>query len=218
MTRHGVVTVDLVARRFFWRANLKQPGIWAAYRRLSALRFLGFVLSDKPFANQPAALRVTRKGAQLADVGIKPAPLVLSELQHTIQLVRLTEYLLFANPGSAVQTEREVRAERYREVQAGTRKTGQGRIPDALLTLSPRARKGDERGKGRGAGGGQLVAVELDLSRKDRRVIEEIVRAYDYENVNGVWWYVKPERVERVAGIIKELRAEDRIEVMPWPE
>ena len=38
MTRHGVVTAELVGRRFFWRPAVNDYGKWAAYRRLRALR------------------------------------------------------------------------------------------------------------------------------------------------------------------------------------
>jgi hypothetical protein len=119
MTRHGVVTAELVGRRFFWRTERNDYGKWAAYRRLRALRELGLVLCDKPFANQPAALRVTREGARIADVGLRPAPLVLSELRHSLAVVTLAERLLFDNPAAELTTERELRAQRYRERREG---------------------------------------------------------------------------------------------------
>ncbi len=209
MTRHGVVTAELVGRRFFWRPHKNDYGKWAAYRRLRALRELGLVLSNKPFADRPAVLRVTREGAEIADVGLRPAPLVLSELRHSLAVVWLTEYLLAENAGAELTTERELRAQRYRELRDGTRQTEQGRAPDALLRIPT---------KGAGAQSVMTVAVELDLTRKDRRAMERMIRQYDREKVDRVWWYVTPARIERTRALVRELHADDRIEVREWRE
>lgn len=209
MTRHGVVTAELVGRRFFWRSAVNDYGKWAVYRRLRALRELGLVLGNKPYADRPAVLRVTREGARIADVGLRPAPLVLSELRHSIAVVWLTEYLLAENADAELTTERELRAERYRELRDGTRQAEQGRAPDALLRIPT---------KGAGAQGVMTVAVELDLTRKDRRAMERMIRQYDREKVDRVWWYVTPARLERTRALVRELRADDRIEVREWRE
>lgn len=206
ITRHGIATAELVGRRFFWR-DADKYGRWAAYRRLRALRALGLVLSDKPFAHEPEVLRVTREGARIADVAVRPAPLVVSQLRHSIAVVWLTEYLLAEHPGAELTTERELRAERQRERSDGTRETEKGRTPDALLRIPT---------TGPGAQGVLTVAVELDLSRKDRRAMERMVRQYDYERVDRVWWYVTPARLDRTRALVRALRAEDRIEVRAW--
>lgn len=217
ITRHGAVTAELVGRRFFWRPKEAKYGKWAAYRRLRALQDLGLILSDKPFADIPAVIRVTREGARIADVGLRPAPLVPSQLRHTIAVVWLTENLLFEHQGAELVTEREIRAERYRELREGEREPGYGRTPDALLRIPT---------KGPGAQGIETVAIELDLSRKDRRAIERVIYQYDRERVDKVWWYVAQEspghvrgekRVERVAEVVRHLRADNRIDVRPWP-
>lgn len=208
ITRHGVVTSELIGRRFFWRHDLKNYGRWAAYRRVRALRELGLILSDKPFADFPAALRVTREGARLADVGLRPAPLVLSELRHSIAVVALTEYLLAENAGAELTTERELRAHRYRELRAGTREPEEGRAADALLHIPS---------DGSDAGLSTTVALELDLSRKDRRAAERMIRQYDHEpDIDKIWWYVMPGRIDRTRSIVRDLNAEDRIEVRTW--
>ncbi len=207
MARHGVVTAELVGRRFFWRPRENDYGKWAAYRRIRALRDLGLILSDKPFAGAPSVLRVTREGARIADVSVRSAPLVVSQLRHSTAVVWLTEYLLAEHPGAELTTERELRAQRYREQREGTRDTEQGRVPDALLRVLT---------DGSGAQGVVTVAVELDLTRKDRRAMERMVRQYDYETVDRVWWYVTPARVERTRTLVRELRADDRIEVRAW--
>lgn len=208
MARHGVVTAELVGRRFFWRPHENDYGKWAAYRRLRALRELGLVLSNKPFSDRPAVLRVTREGARIADVGLRPAPLVLSELRHSLAVVGLTEYLLAENAGAELTTERELRAQRYRELRDGVREVEEGRAPDALLRIPTNDSS---------AQGVMTVAVELDLSRKDRRAMDRMVRQYDYENdIDKVWWYVMQARVARTRALVSELNAEDRFEVRQW--
>jgi hypothetical protein len=204
MTRHGVVTAELVGRRFFWRPREKDYGRWAAYRRLRALRQLGLILSSKPFLNHPAVLRVTREGARIADVGLRPAPLVLSELAHSLALVGLTEFLLHEHPGAELITERELRAARYRELREGTRPIEHGRAPDALLRIPVKSKTV------------QTVALELDLSRKDARAMERMIRQYDREPVDRIWWYVTPARVERTRAFVKKMQADDRVEVIEW--
>jgi hypothetical protein len=206
MTRHGVVTAELVGRRFFWRPGQQTYGKWAAYRRLNALARLGLVLSAKPYAHEPAALRVTRQGARIADVGIRPAPLVISQLRHTLAVVALAEFLLAQHRGAELVTERELRAHRYRDIRAGVDRSD-GRTPDAVLRIPS---------DGPGAQGVVSVAIELDLSRKDRRALERVIHQYDHEDVDIVWWYVAANRVQRTRAIVRELAAEDRIEVRPW--
>lgn len=194
---------------FFWRAERKDFGKWAAYRRVRALRELGLVLSDKPWAGRPAVLRVTREGARLADVGLRPAPLVLSELRHSLALVALTERLLSENKRGELTTERELRAERYRQRRDGARRTERGRTPDAILHVPV---------KGGGAQRTMTVAIELDLARKDRRAMERMIRQYDRERVDRVWWYVLPVRAERTRDVVRQMRAQRRIEVFEWRE
>jgi hypothetical protein len=208
MTRHGVVTREQVGRRFFGRPAENTYGKWATYRRVRALCELGLILSDKPYANQPEVLRATREGARIANVGLRPAPLVLSQLRHSVEVVRLTEDLLSENAGAELTTERELRAQRYRERRDGTREAEEGRAADALLRIPS---------TGPGAEGIETVAIELDLSRKDRRAMDRMVRQYDYENdIDKVWWYVMPGRVERTRALVSELNAEDRFEVRTW--
>jgi hypothetical protein len=207
ITRHGVVTVELVGRRFFWRAKEKVWGKWATYRRLRALKDLGLILTNKPFADMPAVLRVTREGARIADVGIRPAPLVESQLRHSLAVVWLTERLLYEHPGAELVTERELRAQRYREASAGEREPEEGRTADAWLRVPA---------KGAGAQGIKTVAIELDLSRKDGRAMRRMISQYEREPVKEVWWYVTPARVDRITEFVRKEDAADFFEVRAW--
>jgi hypothetical protein len=143
IARHGAVTTELVGRRFFWRPERNTYGKWAAYTRLTALMRMRLIIRTKSYGYPLPVLRVTREGARLADTGIRPAPLVNSELHHSIALVWLTEYLLGENEGAQLVTERELRAQRYRERREGDRQLEHGRTPDALLLL-PNDERGEE--------------------------------------------------------------------------
>jgi hypothetical protein len=210
MTRHGMVTAELVGRKFFFRGPGKDDfGKWAAYRRLRALEDLGLILRDKSHAHPAEVLRVTREGARIADVGIRPAPLVHREVPHALAVVWLVEYLLLEHPGAELTTEREIRADRYRSREAFQRggESNKGRAADAILRIPA---------DGPGAQGVITVAVELDLSRKDRRAMEDMIRRYNRARFDRIWWYVKPPRVARTREFVREMRADDRIEVRAW--
>lgn len=207
MTQHGVVTADLVARRFFWRPQDKTYGKWAAYRRLAALERLGLILRDKPYAKEPAVLRVTREGARIADIGVRPAPLVVSQLRHTLAVVRLAEGLQAQYPGAELLTERQLRGQRYRDQREGVDTSAQ-RTPDALLRIP---------GRGPDAQNIHRVAVELDLSRKDRRAMERMIHQYDQTpDIDQIWWYVLAVRMQRTRDVVRDLAADDRFEVREW--
>jgi hypothetical protein len=206
IVRHGVVSLDHVGARFFWRPESRTYGRSAAYHCLQRLTQLGLVISRQPDGYRRSVIRATSRGAQLANVGLRPAPLVPRELNHTLALVTLAEFLLYENPGAELRTERELRAQRYRDIARGARPPrGSGRIPDAILRLpSPGARGPTYR----------TVAIELDLSRKDHATWEHIISAYRFDKeVDQVWWYVTPGRIERARLIVARCEAADRIEV-----
>jgi hypothetical protein len=164
------------------------------------------IIRTRSYGYPLPVLRITRQGSDIADAGIRPAPLVATELRHTVALVWLTEYLLTEHTGAQLVTERELRARRYRELRNGDRQVAHGRAPDALLRLPALD----------AATGTQTVAIELDLSRKDRRAMERMVRQYDREDVDRVWWFVRPVQVERTRELVHQLHADDHIEVRQW--
>jgi hypothetical protein len=198
--RHGVVTADQVARKFFSRDD-GETGKRAAYRRLAVLEDLGLVRRDRtPFWRAPHVLRITKAGADTGEIDIAPARIVESEMRHSLSLVDLTEQLLAEHKGAKLRTEREIRTDRWHERHSGTRQPARGRTPDGELTLR----------------NGKVIAIELDLTPKRSKDFERILRAYRQEKVDKVWWYVLPGVVPRVSKLVKEHRVDDFIEVRPW--
>jgi hypothetical protein len=209
------VTPSLIGHRFFWRDERGTYGERAVRHRLAALSRLGLIIRDyNPFSaptlhgRREEIIRASREGARIADVGLRPAPFVVSELRHTIALVKLCETLLANNPTAELLTERELRAERYRDLRRGDREIGTGRAPDALLRIptgEPSVRRV------------AVIAVELDMSRKDARAMERMLREYDRETVDRVWWFVSADRLQRTRQFVKEMRRENRVQVFQWP-
>jgi hypothetical protein len=198
--RHGVVTPAQVARHFFARDG-GAIGQWAAYRRLRALECLALVRHDRTFWRETSVLRLTGAGTRLANIDLRPAHLVLAEIRHTLAVVDLVEALLTNSPpGTVLRTERELRAQRRRELRAGIRKPGQGRMPDAVF-IHP---------------SGGKAAIELDLTPKRAHQLQRILAAYRQERYHRVVWYVLPRQHERVRALVAKHRADDFVEVRVW--
>jgi len=198
--RHGVVTPAQVAQHFFARED-GNVGQWAAYRRLRKLEEMDLVRHDRTFWREANVLRLTGSGARLADIDIGPARLVLAEIRHTLAVVDLVEDLLAKSPkGTELQTERELRIERRRELGRGQRTVGRGRVPDALF-IRPDKKK---------------VALELDTTPKRARDLDSILIAYIQEHYDQIVWYVLPRQVEQLTEIVRRQRADDFVEVRAW--
>src|SRR5579884_4165538 len=91
--RHGIVTAEQVARRFFARDD-GATGQRAAYRRLLVLEGMRLVRRDRtPFWRAPQVLRITKAGAEVGEVDVAPARIVEPDLRHALALVDLTEQL-----------------------------------------------------------------------------------------------------------------------------
>jgi len=197
--RHGIVTADQVAAKFFARDE-GAVGKWAAYQRLGKLEDLHLIRRDVVFARWPAVLRLTGTGVRTARSDVAPAKLVHAEVRHSLALVDLTETLLRENPGSGIVTEREIRALRFRELAEHTRTPGFGRIPDGVLHMPD----------------GRTIAIELDLTSKRQRDIERVITGYAQERYAAVWWFVRPSLAPRLRDVIQRNRADDMIAVREW--
>jgi DNA-binding MarR family transcriptional regulator len=193
--RHGLVTAEQLARRFF-------SGKRAAYERIRKLSQLGLIERLPTFWKESGVLRLTKTGADLAGTGIPPANLVLAQVHHAIAVVDLVEHLLAKNPGATVQTEREIRMERYHDIRDRRLRPGEGRIPDAVLTLAD----------------GKSVAIEVDLTPKRTRDYERIISAYLSEKADLIWYYATSTEVaSRIRDVVLRERADDMIDVRVWP-
>lgn len=198
--RHGMVTTDQVARRFFARDD-GAVGKRAAHRRLAVLEGMGLIKRDAtPFWRAPWIIRVTKAGAEMGEIGVSPARLVEGEVRHALALVDLVEQLAASNKSATLRTEREIRTDRFHQRRDGKLRPGKGRTPDGELILR----------------GGKVIAIELDLTPKRSKDFERILRAYRQERYDLVWWYVVPGAVPRVTKLVKDNRVDDFVEVRAW--
>jgi len=198
--RHGIVTPEQLARRYFARVD-GNVGMRVAYRRFTKLESLGLLRRDATaHSRSPHVIRLTKAGATAGETDISPARIVEPELRHSLALVDLMEELIEAHPDCAASTEREIRTDRWHERASGTRRPGRGRTPDGELTLAS----------------GKVVAVELDLTPKRTKDFERILRSYKQERFDLVWWYVLPGTLPRLRSVVADNRADDFVDVRPW--
>jgi hypothetical protein len=197
-----MVTVDQIARKFFPTPQGKS----AAFQRVRKLcdSRPALLQRDRTHYREPSVLRITTHGARLTDVGLMPARIVHAEVHHALAIVDLAEELLAEYPKATLLTERERRAERYRDKRAGRRKTT-GRIPDAVFIFEATASRKEK-----------TVAVELDRSPRNRMDAETVIKAYLQDKYTEVWWYVRPTRVAPIRQITKRMKVDDFIEVRSW--
>lgn len=132
VSRHGIVTVDQIASKFFPTPHGKS----AAFQRVRKLCDASppLLQRDRTHYREPSVLRITTAGAKLADTGLAPARIVHAEVHHALALVDLAEALSAEHPEATLLTERERRADRYRDKRAGKRKTT-GRIPERTAAI-----------------------------------------------------------------------------------
>lgn len=191
VARHGLVSADQVGRRFF-------PSMWAAWRRLRRLEAAGLLRREPAFRDLPFVVRVTGAGARLAACDVLPARLDAGLLRHALAVVDLSEELLADTAGAEWTTERELRRDRMRAARVDPEER-QRRTPDGLLVLP----------------GGRRIAVELDLTPKRTRKLEQLADAYALDPaVDCVWWYLpSAASASRMRELVAERGLEHLIEL-----
>ncbi len=158
------------------------------------------------FFRAPAAYVATREGADLAGVGLSAIRPSANDLQHTLLLVDLADWLLARQSGSRWTTERELRREAMRAV----RDTGTGRlwrgpehVPDGLLVLPD----------------GRRVAIELELTEKAAPRYGSILRWYATQGYDAVQWYFESEALcGRVRAALQAEVLDDLVAVALLPQ
>jgi hypothetical protein len=190
-TRHGMVTPEQLATRFFTAAPL-------ALRRLCALEAAGLLVRDRVLVAAPPVVRATPAGTRLAGCDVAPASLDLARIAHNLALVDFSEQLLAAHPESAWTTERELRRDRMRAARAGGRWERQRRVPDGLLQLAA----------------GTRIAIELDLTPKRSTRLDLLAGAYAVDrDVDTVCWYLPSEvAMSRMRTLVDERGLDHLIE------
>jgi predicted transcriptional regulator len=196
--RHGVVSMEQVARRFWQKPEPSSP----MRRRLAVLQEGGLLERQRAGWQKPDVLVVTSLGLRLAGVPLRPTDLVVWRLRHSLALVDLSEQLLAELPGSSWLTERELRVGGWRASMKLCR------LPDGLLVQAD----------------GRRFAVELEASRKEAERIRAIATEYmsglrGPNALSGVIWYARPElgaAVEHLQRAVADLGLSWAFDVRRW--
>jgi len=199
VARFGALTLAQLAHRHFGASS-------TCSSRLARLAHSGYLVRRRIWYRGPSIYAATSVGTRLANVGLPVARLVPETLAHHLGVADLATWLVDETPGAAWTTERELRRDAMRQARErgeGYAREGTPHIPDGLM-----------------AGPDGRVAVELELTTKQRTAYERIFRWYagalDYDRVR---WFVRSEPTRRrLAEFVRQHDLQDFMAVDPLPE
>jgi hypothetical protein len=200
----GAITAEALALRY---------GITlaSARGRLSVVRRRGLLARERPLHDAPTLFTVTRAGMRAAGIrGINPCEISAGSARHLIVCAAVAAALERCYPDHRVAGERELRREeceggrRLARAVLGSYGPEASRLHSPDLVLWP------------SAVGDAPVAVEVELTVKARRRLEDICRAWARcRSVAGVL-YLAPESVERALDrAIARVQASEQVVVVP---
>jgi hypothetical protein len=202
----GAITAPALALRLGISAG-------AARARLATARRSGLLEGGRVLADGPALFTATRAGIRVADVrGIEQCKVNASSARHLAACALAAAALEHCYPDRVVIGERELRrAERERgapiasaRIRRGEEWRDQLHRPD--LVLIPRC----------GSEGALPVAVEMELTIKAPRRLQEICRAWARSRlVEGVIYLAPPDVQRALARALQAAQASEQIAVVP---
>jgi hypothetical protein len=170
-----------------------------AYRLLSRLVDAGLLRYERIFHAQPGIFLITNGGLAVIDSPLPKPQIDLRIYRHETLVVTawLAAHRGAFGPVEGLATEREIRHHDQADIAGellgvrigGTDRAGRPRLhsPDLLVQTT----------------GGSLTAVELELTAKGRRRLEEIVISYQLDDRIGQVIYLTDQR--NVAAIVTEI-------------
>ncbi len=203
--RIGAVTAEALA-------HLHDTSIASARTRLSRATRERLLTRHRLLADRPALYTVTRGGMRAAGLtGFEPSRVSVANSLHTIACAHAAAALQRCYPEQTVAGERELRREERRcgapVASAILRHTGgrgpQLHRPDLVLWPSAAERE-------------RPIAVEIELTIKAPRRLEEICRAWGRSrDVSGVLYFAPPIVERALRRAIAGAQAAERIVVVP---
>lgn len=150
------------------RFNLRKP---KNYMLINRLIKIGLVKHERLFYGRHGIYRLTRKGAR--NTPLPPLNrVVLGNYIHDIKLMEIYLKLRELYPEAQWISERKLKQEKYTD---GVGK--KGHLPDGMLIFPD----------------GKEVAIEVELTAKDRRRVERILKWYTGKfDIKEVWYYCSP--------------------------
>jgi hypothetical protein len=196
--RHGVVTIDHVIEAL----GLTRT---TAYRRTAAC-VEGRLLERFQFLNlEPSLLRATRRGLRYAGLALKPARVSFASIDHRLRSASTAQLLAQEFDPSQILSERQlIHAERLEGKPLFSARLSKSRLhrPDLAVQTDD-----------------QTIAAEVELSPKNPRRLEAIMRAWkEAAWVTEVRYYVQSGATRRgVERAIQRAEASDRIHIFEAP-
>ena len=203
--RQGVVRSEHVMTRF-------SMGRTATYRRLHELVDYGLVRRHRLLCDDGGLLTATADGLRWAELHpLSPPRISLSLVPHMIASAALAAELEPQLVHGTLLSDREHRAA---ENAAGRP------LASAVLGFDrpDRARLHRPDFALVGAGGEQMVAIEIELTLKTRTRLERILRGYlRNRNVASVRYYTSPQIGDAVRRAARTAGADRLLEIVPLP-
>jgi transposase len=182
VARMGAVSVSQLARRF----GVGRAVSYALTKRLTDARLLE---RYETMPGDPSLIRATKKGIRHVGLGLKQPPIRLAEVGHWLTTVDVALALERTYGPERIRSETEIRFEEQllqeplASIELGYTRDYKPRrhTPDLAIL-------GDEKN----------VAVEIELSAKSRRRLDEIMGAYvSASHLGSVLYLCEPGLVKR---------------------
>lgn len=150
------------------RFKLRKP---KNYMLINRLIKVGLVKHERLFYGRHGVYRLTRKGARHTE--LPPlTKIVLGNYKHDLKLIEVYLKLRVLYPEAQWISERKLKREKYCD-GVGKR----GHLPDGVLIFPD----------------GKEVAVEVELTAKDKYRVERILKWYSSKlDIKEVWYYCLP--------------------------
>lgn len=191
LAQQGVLRFDQ-AQRILGRMSpephkMKQPGILSTERTRKLLRPWideGVLLYRAYYARQQGVFWLTSKGYKYAKLNLRYYEPTPSSLPHMLAVNEVRFIISERRPQETWRSEREIRAEQNAHAKGST----PPHVPDAELVSAS----------------GNVRAIEVELTLKSEKRLEEIVYDLAANKRYNVIWYFAPENVS--AAVRKAVR------------
>jgi len=203
--RHGVLTVEQAMRA-------TGTGRTATYRRVAALIEAGLLKRLDLLRSQPSLLHATREGLRYASLAMPAAKVSPGAVDHWLRCATVALDLGESYGHDRVLTEREIVAKEVLEDRAVAKarlSVGGSRERFHRADLAVLAEEG-------------VIAVEVELTPKAPRRLEELIRAWRSavggREVSEVRYLCEPGQTRRlVERVVERVRAERFIQIEEAP-
>lgn len=198
VSRQGIVTVEHVMRAM-------DAGRSVTYDRVARCREAGLLERHEVLRTEPAILRATREGLRYAGLGLPVATFSAGEVEHDLRCASVALDMAEVVGLGLIIPEREIAFMERHTGEAFARaeiKSGSGRTAHHRADIAVRHPES-----------GELHAIEVELTPKAPRRLEEIIRAWRrFRGVDLVVYYAREGQTYRgVKRAIERVEAQESV-------